>query len=95
METRDEPDVVIDYGRIGSRAYPRRKVVKLETRIVSQGGVSPVDRVVEVLECSHQGATYETTHPATLWEPTYRRCRECATEEQRARAGLQARKRQG
>jgi hypothetical protein len=94
METRDGPDVVIDYGRIGSRAYPRRRVVRLQTRIVCEGTVSPLDRVTEVLECSHPGATYETCHPATLWEPTYRRCRLCASEEQRARAEQPAHRRQ-
>jgi hypothetical protein len=80
---------------VGGRAYPLRRIVDLrhEPIDIGRGPDWMLDRATEVLSCGHTGHTYIVTYPAEFVEGDARRCRLCATPEQRARAGQKARSR--
>jgi hypothetical protein len=73
-----------------ARAYPLRRVVDLRHEIVADLGFSKLDRATEILSCGHTGHTYITVYPAELWPGQQRRCSQCASPAQRARAKEEA-----
>lgn len=76
---------------VGARAYPLRRVVDLRHEPMDIGRDVMLDRATEVLECGHTANTFTVIYPAEFFEGDARRCRLCATPEQRARAGQKAR----
>jgi hypothetical protein len=78
---------------VGARAYPLRRVIDLrhEPIDIGQGPDQMLDRATEILSCGHTAHTFIVTYPAQFFPGDARRCPRCATPEQRARAGQQAR----
>jgi hypothetical protein len=71
---------------VGARAYPLRRVVDLQHEVIDIGQPLKLDRATEVLECGHTAKTCTVIYPAVILDGQMRRCAQCATPEQRARA---------
>ena len=71
---------------VGGRAYPLRRVVDLRHEPIDIGQELMLDRATEVLSCGHTGCIYTVIYPAQIYDGQMRRCAQCASPEQRARA---------
>jgi hypothetical protein len=71
---------------VGARAYPLRRVVELQHEVIDIGQPLMLDRATEVLSCGHTGCVYTVIYPAQIYDGQMRRCAQCASPEQRARA---------